>query len=234
LNAPDPAGLKGKRESRHPGAFDSIKCAVEKAFVTLPCRRLMLCVLGVCVAAAACSFHRRRAGFSTPEPPEEDESPFLNSIPFDTPEEQLLREFKRYYSQFRDFTDKDIPISEEATIDQDYRDCAIAFNSWLSYVVGTVRERGELVSPKRGSEPDAANEYSERAHAVSDALDKFDHDLRTILHIPENGQVSDRRNKPYNLGYRIIDRFRGCNSSAAQVVGNELSAYSWDGAPFLD
>jgi hypothetical protein len=194
----------------------------------------MLCVLGVCVAATACSFHRHRAGFTTPEPPEEHESAVLYSIPFDPPEEQLLREFKRYYGQFRNFTDKDIPISEEATIDRDYQDCAIAFNSWLSYVVGTVRERGELVSAQRGKGPDAASEYSERAHAVSEALDKFDHDLRSILRITENGQVSDRRNRPYNLGYRIIDRFRDCNSSAAQVVGNELSAYSWDGAPFLD
>jgi hypothetical protein len=174
-------------------------------------------------------------GYSPPEPPEGDESLVLYSIPFDTPEEQLLREFKSYYGQFRNFRDNNIPISEEGIIDQDYRECAIAFNSWLSYVIGTVRERGELVSAQGGSESDETREYSERAHAVSDALDKFDHDLSSILHLPsENKQLSDRRNRPYSLGYRIIDRFRACNSSAAQVVGNELSDYSWDGAPFVD
>jgi hypothetical protein len=40
-------------------------------------------------------------GYSPPEPPKEDESLVLYSIPFDTPEEQLLREFKRYYGQFK-------------------------------------------------------------------------------------------------------------------------------------
>ena len=199
----------------------------------LPFRRLTLCVLGACLAASACSSHHHPIGDSPPEPPEQHKSLVLDSVPFDPPEEQLLREFKHYYGPFRNFSDNDISISEEATINRDYGECATAFNKWLSYVTATVRERDELASAQR--ESDEIVEYSQLAHAVSDSLDKFDHDLSAILHVlPQDKQLSDRRNRPYTLGYRIIDRYRGCNRSAAEVVANELSEYRWDGAPFLD
>jgi len=200
---------------------------------TLPCRPLTLCVLGVCLAATACSSHHHRIGDSPPEPPEQQKSLVLYSVPFDPPEEQLLREFKDYYGQFRNFNDNDIPISEEAIINRDYRECATAFNNWLSYVVATVRERNELASAQ--GESNETVEYSQIAHAVSDALDKLDHDRGAVLHLlRQDKQLSDRRNRPHSLGYRIIDRYRGCNKSAAEVVANELSEYRWDGAPFLD
>ena len=199
----------------------------------LPCRPLTLCVLGVCLAATACSSHHHRIGDSPPEPPGQHKSLVLYSVPFDTPEKQLLREFKHYYGPFRNFSDNDIPISEEAIINQDYGECATAFNNWLSYVIATIRERDELASAREGSQE--TTEYSQLAHAVSEALAKFDHDLRAIPHLlPRDKPLSDRRNRPYSLGYRIIDRYRGCNRAATEVVANELSEYRWDGAPFLD
>lgn len=176
--------------------------------------------LGACVFLAGCSARN-------PRPSATSTVPFLDfsltSIPHDTEEEQILREYKRHYEQFRDVGQLNAAAQEEATLLHDYYDAQRAWEQWLSFVTDTIEQQSAL---EAGGTP---FEYSERSQTLLAAIKKLDLDSSEALHVRIPSELdSVLGEQPDQLGHRLVARFSHLNPDAAQTAARELfEKYEW-------